>query len=34
MCPHKPLCPSATSPDHSAAHTLAAHPEQGLEPAL
>jgi hypothetical protein len=29
MCLHKPLCPSATSPDHSAAHTLAAHPEQG-----
>ena len=29
MCPHQPLCPSATSPDHSAAHTLAAHPEQG-----
>jgi hypothetical protein len=29
MCPHQPLCPSATSPDHSAAHTMAAHPEQG-----
>ena len=29
MCLHKPHCPSATSPDHSAAHTLAAHPEQG-----
>ncbi len=29
MCPHQPPCPGATSPDHSAAHTLAAHPEQG-----
>jgi Family of unknown function (DUF5999) len=29
MCPHQPLCPSATSTDHSAAHTMAAHPEQG-----
>jgi hypothetical protein len=29
MCTHQPLCPSAASPDHSAAHTTAAHPEQG-----
>jgi hypothetical protein len=29
MCPHQPPCPGATSPDHGAAHTLAAHPEQG-----
>jgi hypothetical protein len=29
MCPHYPLCPSAASPDHSAAHAMAAHPEQG-----
>jgi hypothetical protein len=29
MCPHQPLCPSVTSPDHSASHTLAAHPDQG-----
>lgn len=29
MCAHQPLCPSATSPDHRAAHTVAAHPEQG-----
>ena len=29
MCPHKPPCPSATSSDHTAAHTLVAHPDQG-----
>jgi hypothetical protein len=29
MCPHLPFCPSATSRDHKAAHTLAAHPDQG-----
>jgi hypothetical protein len=29
MCRHEPPCPSAASPDHSAAHTLAAHPDQG-----
>jgi hypothetical protein len=29
MCSHQPLCPSADSPDHRAAHTVAAHPEQG-----
>src|SRR3954453_4004533 len=29
MCRHEPLCPSATSADHTAAHTVAAHPDQG-----
>lgn len=29
MCSHQPLCPSADSPDHCAAHTVATHPEQG-----
>jgi hypothetical protein len=29
MCSHTPTCPSATSQDHSAAHVVAAHPEQG-----
>jgi hypothetical protein len=29
MCSHQPLCPSAYSPDRSAAHTIAAHPNQG-----
>jgi hypothetical protein len=29
MCRHQPPCPSATSPDHTAAHTMAAHPDQG-----
>jgi hypothetical protein len=29
MCPHRPPCPSADSPDHDAAHTVAFHPEQG-----
>ena len=29
MCRHEPPCPGATSPDHTAAHTLVAHPDQG-----
>jgi hypothetical protein len=29
MCLHRPQCPAADSPDRDAAHTLAAHPEQG-----
>jgi hypothetical protein len=29
MCLHRPQCPTPDSPDHDAAHTLAAHPEQG-----
>jgi len=29
MCRHEPLCPSATSPDHTAAHTVVAQPDQG-----
>ena len=29
MCSHLPPCPPATSPDHWAAHVVAAHPEQG-----
>jgi hypothetical protein len=29
MCLHRPQCPTAGSPDRDAAHTLAAHPEQG-----
>ncbi|HEX2354875.1 MAG TPA: DUF5999 family protein [Micromonosporaceae bacterium] len=29
MCPHRPPCPSADSPDHDAAYTVAFHPEQG-----
>jgi len=29
MCTHQPQCPSADSPDREAAHTTAAHPEQG-----
>jgi hypothetical protein len=29
MCPHQPTCPSADGPDRDAAHTVAAHPEQG-----
>jgi hypothetical protein len=29
MCRHEPPCPSATSPDHTAAQTVAAHPDQG-----
>jgi hypothetical protein len=28
-CPHIPRCPAATAPDRDAAHTVAAHPEQG-----
>lgn len=29
MCEHQPPCPSADAPDHTAAHIIAAHPEQG-----
>ena len=29
MCPHRPVCPAADSADRGAAHTIAAHPEQG-----
>ena len=29
MCIHEPVCPTAGSPGHSAARTVAAHPEQG-----
>jgi hypothetical protein len=29
MCSHRPPCPSADSADRGAAHTVAAHPEQG-----
>ena len=29
VCRHRPRCPAATAPDHDAAHTVAAHPEQG-----
>lgn len=29
MCPHKPPCPTADSPDREAALPLASHPEQG-----
>jgi hypothetical protein len=29
MCSHIPSCPPATSPAHSAAHVVAAHPVQG-----
>jgi Family of unknown function (DUF5999) len=29
MCQHWPPCPSADRPDRAAAHTVAAHPEQG-----
>ena len=28
-CCHLPRCPAATAPDRDAAHTVAAHPEQG-----
>ena len=28
-CRHLPRCPAATAPDRDAAHTVAAHPEQG-----
>lgn len=29
LCRHRPTCPTAESPDREAAHTIAAHPEQG-----
>ena len=29
VCNHLPRCPAATAPDRDAAHTVAAHPEQG-----
>ncbi|MCI0689885.1 MAG: DUF5999 family protein [Sporichthyaceae bacterium] len=29
MCLHQPSCPPADSPDHAAARTVSAHPEQG-----
>ncbi|MDX3538066.1 DUF5999 family protein [Streptomyces sp. MB09-01] len=29
LCTHRPTCPTADSPDREAAHTIAAHPEQG-----
>jgi hypothetical protein len=29
ICTHTPSCPSADAPDSSAAHVVAAHPEQG-----
>jgi hypothetical protein len=29
MCTHRPQCPAADAPDREAAHTVAAHPEQG-----
>ncbi len=29
VCGHAPACPSATALDRSAAHVVAAHPEQG-----
>ncbi|MDP9394412.1 MAG: DUF5999 family protein [Actinomycetota bacterium] len=29
VCSHVPACPSADAPDHEAAHTVSAHPEQG-----
>lgn len=29
MCRHQPPCPAAEAPDREAAHTVAAHPEQG-----
>ena len=29
MCQHRPQCPPADSVDRGAAHTVAAHPEQG-----
>jgi len=28
-CQHEPRCPAADAPDREAAHTVAAHPEQG-----
>jgi hypothetical protein len=29
MCTHEPACPPADAHDREAAHTIAAHPEQG-----
>jgi hypothetical protein len=29
MCNHWPECPPPTAPDHTAARTVAAHPQQG-----
>jgi len=29
LCPHSPHCPTPDSTDRDAAHTVAAHPEQG-----
>ncbi|WP_395573535.1 DUF5999 family protein [Streptomyces sp. BK79] len=29
MCTHRPSCPAADAPAASAAHVVAAHPEQG-----
>ena len=29
MCQHRPVCPSADSPDREAAAVVAGHPEQG-----
>jgi len=29
MCQHRPVCPSADSPDREAAVVVASHPEQG-----
>ena len=29
MCTHAPHCPPADAPDHDAARTVSAHPEQG-----
>ncbi|QMU69021.1 DUF5999 family protein [Streptacidiphilus sp. P02-A3a] len=29
MCQHRPVCPSADSPDREAAVVVAGHPEQG-----
>lgn len=29
LCQHDPACPAASAPDREAAHTVAAHPEQG-----
>ncbi|MFI1581427.1 DUF5999 family protein [Embleya sp. NPDC020630] len=29
MCRHIPTCPTASAPDHLAAHVVTSHPEQG-----
>ncbi|MGW7032662.1 DUF5999 family protein [Streptomyces xanthophaeus] len=29
LCTHRPMCPTADSPDREAAHTIASYPEQG-----